>query len=79
MPRKEIKSIQHKDFLDENKKIENTRLMSINTNGFNTENEEKTYQMIKYCLKWQIDIILMSETNVKWMSRTKEITQFKLK
>ena len=54
------------------------RLLSINPNRFNIDNTKKIAQMIKYCMEWQIDIILIAETNAKQISKTKEKLRFKM-
>ena len=70
---------QYRGVLDENKIIENTRILSINPNGFNVDNNEKNNQMLHYYNQNSINIILMSETNGKWNSKMKKIMKYKMK
>ena len=55
------------------------RILSINPNGFNINNNEKINQIIQYCEQYSIDIILISETNEKQTSKIKEIMKYKMK
>ena len=54
-------------------------IMEINANSFVYENEEKIDQMIEFCKNNEIDIVMMSKTNCKWTSRTKDLMSYKMK
>ena len=61
------------------KKIKNTRILSINPNSFRLENEEKIHQIKQYCNQYQIEIVLLCKTNMKWIIYSKERMKQKLK
>ena len=48
----ELKAIENRRTIDEVKKITNTRILSINHNGFGVDNNKKINHMIKYCIEW---------------------------
>ena len=53
-------------YIDENKRLENTRILALNPNGLNPWDEQKMNMFVQSCTKNQIDIALLNEMNVKW-------------
>ena len=58
--------ITHKGCIDNAKMNENTRILSLNTNGINPWNDIQMNMMLQGIQENQIDIILFNETNIKW-------------
>jgi len=59
-------SIQHQGYIDEIKSVENIRILTLNPKGINPWNNYKIESFLTSCDKYQIDIALMQETQVKW-------------
>ena len=53
--------------------------MVMNANSFTYKNEEKIDQIIEFCKNNEIDIAMISETNCKWTTRTKDLMSYKIK
>ena len=53
--------------------------MSINANSFSRKNAENIDQMIEFCKNNRIDIVMISEMNFKWTTRTKDLMSYKMK
>ena len=60
-----VNEIKYKGYLD-NKKRENiTRIMSVNVNRLRPDQKEKMIQFKEYVMKQKIDIALLTEMNAK--------------
>ena len=51
---------------------ENTRILSININRLNLQNDKKIDHILEVCKRLQIDIIFITEPNVKWTKATED-------
>ena len=58
--------IRNEGYIDEIKNISNTRILSLNLRGLGPSNNSKIEMLLEACCKYQIDIILLNETNTKW-------------
>ena len=76
---RENREIVHRGHINAEKRETSTRIMSINANSFSYKNEEKIDQMIDFCKNNKIDIVMISETNCKWTTRTKDLMSSKMK
>ena len=61
--------IMHKGYIDISKLAENMRILVLNPKGLNLWNDYKMDLFINSCKKKQIDVILLSETQIKWTPR----------
>ena len=59
---KTISLMQNKGCVDQNKLLENIRLLSLNLRGINLWNNYCMEMLIESCEKYQIDILLSCET-----------------
>ena len=51
----------------------------MTTNGFREKYAEKIEQMIEFCKNNKIDVVILSEINRKWTTRTTHIMSSKMK
>jgi len=58
--------IKHDGYIDERKLRENIRILAFNPNGCNPNDRVKMNHLKKAIEKYQIDIVMMNETNTKW-------------
>ena len=63
--RKRYKQIEHRGYINQVKYKENTRILSININGLNLQNNEKIDHILEIYKRLQIDIIFITEPNMK--------------
>ena len=61
--------IMHQGYIDTIKLNENTRILSFNPNGINTWDDIQTTMLTQAFEKYQIDIVMLNETNIKWNPR----------
>ena len=66
------KNIRNKRYIDTVKVPFNTRILSINTDRFKPSNEEKIQMIIEVCERLSIDILLLNETNTKWILQNQD-------
>ena len=57
--------IQHKGYVDNIKINENIRVLSINPRGINLWNNYRMEMLLESCKKYQINVLLLCETQVK--------------
>jgi len=60
------RAITQRGYIDKNKRSENTRILSLNPNGINPWDDTTMHMMNQSLEKYQIDIALFNETNLKW-------------
>ena len=58
----------NKAYTDEIKNSNNIRLLIINPNSMRLSNEEKVNMLLHSCKEKQIDRIIMSKVNTKWLT-----------
>ena len=61
------------------KRNSNIRILSVNVRDFNTTHEEKLNHLIQECNEREIDMVLLLETNTKWISIMISSINYKLK
>ena len=71
--------IQHKGYVDNIKINENIRVLSINPRGINPWNNYRMEMLLESCKKYQIDILLLCETQVKWTASNLDKLESRLK
>ena len=76
---RENREIVHRGHINAEKRETSTIIMSINASSFSYKNEEKIDQMIDFCKNNKVDIVMISETNCKWKTRTKDLMSSKMK
>ena len=74
-----IPPIQHKGYVDQNKLLENIRILSLNPRGINPWNNYRMEMLIESCKKYQIDVLLLCETQVKWTANNIDKMENRLK
>ena len=57
--------IKWKGYVDEIKSPENIRILTLNPKGINPQDDYKIEILIEACKKYQVDIMLLNETQVK--------------
>ena len=65
-------------YIDNVKASSNKRILSLNPNGINQNNEEKINMLIQSCQNKQINVLLLSKMNVKWTASNIEKIKMKL-
>ena len=58
--------INHKEYIDTVKLCENTRILSLNPNSINLQNDIRANMLVKSLEEYQIDIAIFNETNINW-------------
>ena len=58
--------IKFRGYIDDRKSLENVRILTLNPRGINLWKSYKIDMFLNTCKKHQVDIILLSETQVKW-------------
>ena len=76
---KTIPPIQHSGYVDQTKASENIRILSLNPRGVNPWNNYRMEMLIESCKKYQIDILLLCETQVKWTAQNIDKMEHRLK
>ena len=71
--------IRNKGYLHREKRETNTRILSININEMRIKDKRKIQQMIDFSIKNKIDIIMITETNSKWIIVMENIIKNKMK
>jgi len=61
--------IKHEGYIDEIKLSENTRILSLNPNGINPWDDIQSNMLTDALQRYQIDIAMLNETNIKWTPR----------
>ena len=61
--------IKHEGYIDETKLLENTRILSLNPNGINPWDDIQSNMLTDAIHRYQIDILMLNETNIKWTPR----------
>ena len=56
-----------------------TRLLSININGLRSNHSKKIIQLTQYYIQNRIDIIMIIEPNIKWITKSYNIMKNKLR
>ena len=64
--------IKNEEYVDSNKLSNNIRLLTMNSKGLNLWNYEWMEMFIESIEKYQIDVMLLNETNVKWTLSNKD-------
>ena len=73
------RNIRNKGYIGTVKAPFNTRLLSINTCGFKSSNDEKIQMMINACERLSINIMLLNKINIKWIPWNQDKIKMKLK
>ena len=73
-----FKPITKPGYIDQIKKVEITRLLSINANSFKLSNREKINQSITNKTKLVLDRVFITEPNAKWSASNTDIIYYKL-
>ena len=60
-----LSPIINESYIDKNKGIENIRILSINVNDIKITNVEKIQMLIESMNRYQIDMTLITESNMK--------------
>jgi len=63
------KEIQNEGYIDEIKRIENMRIITLNIKGCRMKNQDRITEIRESMQKYQIDVALFSEPNTKWNTR----------
>ena len=71
--------IKNSGYLDIIKATFNTRILSLNPREYRSNNQLKVQILINRCEKYNIDIILLNETNTKWIVLNRDTMKRKLK
>ena len=71
--------IKNRGYLDSEKRQGMTRLLNININGFQSNHNEKITQLTQFYIKYQVDIIIITELNIKWTTKSCDSIKGKLK
>ena len=58
--------IRNDGYIENVKNTSNTRILSLNPRGLSPSNDSKIEMLLEACCKYQIDVILLNETNTKW-------------
>ena len=61
-----IPPIQNEGYVDNIKNNENTRILSLNPRGINPWNNYRMEMLLESYETYQIDVLLLCETQVKW-------------
>ena len=61
--------INNQRYVDNMKRIENMRIMTLNIKGCRMKNQNRIKEMRESIEKHQIDVVLFSEPNTKWNTR----------
>ena len=66
------------EYINNVKASSNIRILSLNPNSINPNNEEKINMLIQSCQNKKIDVLLLSKMNVKWTASNIEKMKIKL-
>ena len=66
-------------YIDNPKKIQNTRFLYMNMNGIRSYNEEKIQYFIEACNLYRVDYFMSTKMNIKWITLTTDKIKNKLK
>ena len=58
--------IKNAGYIDERKMCRNIRILAINPNGYKLNNMVKMSHLMTAIKNYEIDVVMMNETNTKW-------------
>ena len=70
--RRQLEPINHPGYIDSKKQSENIRIISLNAKGINPWNQYRMTLLKQSIKKYEIDIILLNETQLKWMPANRD-------
>ena len=76
---KEEYEMLNEGYIDINKGSENTRILALNPRGLNLWDDQKMTMYVQSYKKYQIDIALLNEKNLKWNLATIDKIEYKCK
>ena len=75
----QINYIRNEEYIDNIKEGYNTRILSLNSRGLCPGQDNKIQMLIDSYNKYQINIILLYKTNIKWMTNYLDKMEKKIK